>query len=370
MNCLSENRHSDVTCHAEVTDFHNNVAMSLLKPAKSGPAMLVYINLFLTITIAFLLIWLPAVSNVYAVNLDYSFENTQIGTYKEGERFADYNRLRLKSQVDDDRLPGLSATVIVDNRTHYSREDDFDNELVLHRGYLEYGTEKHLLIAGRQRIPFGVGRIWNPIDIFNPVDSTSIEPVERQGVDAIRYEYAISELSNFDLTVAKDRGSARLKGFLGGADMALVTVIDNDEGQIIIGWEIEGELGDTGIDLRSEGGSFYDRSTKEYHTEFIIGGEYGFANSLTFLLEYYYNDDTAVDHFGITISCQPFTLLTFNILAMINLDDHSTLLAPTLSYSLSDEMTLAGGLFLYNGENGDGFGDRENMVFIKWFVHF
>lgn len=307
----------------------------------------------------------------YAFNIDYSLENTNIAAYKQKQQFSDFNRLRLNVQIDEKCIPQLTATLIINNTTLYSQEESgFDNDLELYRGYLEYGTDKHLLIVGRQRIPFGVGRIWNPIDIFNPIDSTSIEPGVRAGVDALRYEYAISELASFDITVAKDRGAARLKGFLGFADLALVTVIDNDEERIIIGWEVEGELADTAIDIRSEGGSFYNQAEKEYHTELIIGAEYGFPNSLSLLLEYYYNDDTDIDHLGITMSYQLSHLLLINMLMMIDLDDHSTLLAPTLSYSLSDEMTLSGGFFFYDGESDDGFGDMEDMVFIKWFVHF
>jgi len=316
------------------------------------------------------LILLP-VYEADSFNYDYSFENTNIAAYQEEQRFSDFNRLRLNVQMDDERIPQLSANLIINNNTTYSREEnELDNALELYRGTIEYGTDKHLLIGGRQRIPFGVGRIWNPIDIFNPIDSTSVEPAEREGVDGLRYEYAISELAGFDINIAEKKGAARLKGFLAVADFALVTVIDNDEEQIIIGWEVEGELADTGIDMRSEGGSFYDQTKKEYHTEFIVGAEYGFSNSLTLLFEYYYNDNSDIDQLGMTMSYQLSHLLILNMLAMINIDDLSFLLSPTITYSLSDEMTLAAGFFLYHSDSGDSFGDAEDMVFIRWFVHF
>lgn len=318
----------------------------------------------------FILFWVLT-TTAYGVSLDSSIENTNIATYRQEQRLTDSNRLRLQGLAYDERIAELTATVIIDNLITYSQEkSEFDCELKLYRGYLEYGTDKHLFVAGRQRIPFGVGRLWNPIDIFNPIDSASIEPDEREGVDAFRYEYAVSDLSNVDITIAEKKGAGRIKGFLGSTDVALVALIDNDQDKIILGWEIEGELGESGIDLRSEGGSFYDQDKKEYHTEFIVGGEYGFANSLTLLMEYYYNDDGDGDHLGITLSYQPSPLLFINMLVMINLDDHSTLLAPTFTYSLSDEMTLATGIFLYNGDSGETFGDSENLAFIKWFIHF
>ncbi len=325
---------------------------------------------FATACLVFLSI-LPTIAASQPFTFDYSLENTNIAAYRQKQRFTDDNRLRLQLQVESEKIPQLTASLKVDNNTGFNQEDSgLDNDVRLYRGYIEYATDSHLLRVGRQRIPFGVGRIWNPIDIFNPIDVTAIEPGEREGTDSLRYEYAISDLAGFDLTLAEDRWAARLKGFLGFADMALVTVIDDDRDLIIVGWELEGELASTGIELRSEGGSFYSRSMEEAHTELIIGAEYGFANSLTLLLEYSFNDDPDVDQLGIILSYQLSPLLQASILALTNLEDHSRLLAPTISYSLSDEMTLTTGFFFHDGENGTSFGNMEDMVFLKWFIHF
>ncbi len=306
-----------------------------------------------------------------AFDYDLTLENTNIIIYREKSEFNDFNRLRLSGRVDIEKLEELSFRFTVDNRTDYSRQNSqLDNELVLHRMILEYGTDNYLISAGRQRVPFGVGRIWNPIDVFNPIDSTSIETGEREGVDSLRFEYAISELSTFDMTFAEDKGAARLKTFLNFVDLALVTVIDNDQDRIIVGWELEGELGDSNIDLRSEGGIFYDQTKKEYHNELIFGVEYGFSNSLTLLFEYLYNDDDNLDQLGVTLSYQISPLLAVYLLSIIDLNDYSSLISPTLTYSLSDEMTLTGGFFLYSGTEDDFFESGEDLVFLKWFVHF
>jgi len=306
-----------------------------------------------------------------AFDYDLTLENTNIIIYREESDFSDFNRLRLGGRIDSEKLEGLSFLFMVDNRTDYSYEENhLDNELVVHRMILEYGTDNYLLSAGRQRVPFGVGRIWNPIDIFNPIDSTSIETGEREGVDSLRFEYALSELSTFDITLAEDKGAARLKTFFNFVDVALVSVIDNEQDRIIVGWELEGELGDSNIDARSEGGVFYDQTTNEYHTELIFGVEYGFSNSLTLLFEYQYNDEDNFDQLGATLSYQISPLLSFYLLAILDLNDHSSLISPTLTYSLSDEMTLTGGFFVYSGDEGDFFGGGEDLAFVKLFVHF
>ena len=67
--------------------------------------------------------------------------------------------------------------------------------------------------------------------------------------------------------MAQDKAAMRIKGFLEYADVALVGLVDEDNDQDIIGWEPAGRLPETGIELRSEGGSFDDRSSGERHTE-------------------------------------------------------------------------------------------------------
>lgn len=52
----------------------------------------------------------------------------------------------------------------------------------------------------------------------------AIETGERTGTDAIRYEYALSELSNLDLTVADGKTAIRLKGYLEYADIGLIAL--------------------------------------------------------------------------------------------------------------------------------------------------
>ncbi len=302
---------------------------------------------------------------------DLAIENTNIGGYEEQRYSIDYNRLRGDLTLEHDQYPDLVGKLIVDNETLYTtRPSCLQNKTSIYRAYLQYRGMKHFWSVGKQRIPLGVGRIWNPIDVFNPIDSEAIEPNERVGTDSIRYEYAVSELSNIDATVSADKGALRVKGYLEYADVALVGLWDEDGDQDIIGWELEGQLLETGIELRSEGGSFHDRSTGKRHTEFIVGAEYGFANSLTLLGEYNYSDETMIDYFGFSVSYQPAMLWFCSLLVVTNLEDQSNYAGPSVEYSLSDEMTLTAGAFIYNGGSHDEFGQVPNRYYLRWFIHF
>ncbi|HIJ79654.1 MAG: hypothetical protein OEY01_13035 [Desulfobulbaceae bacterium] len=303
--------------------------------------------------------------------LDYGLENNNILSYDQAQQGKDYNRLRLESTVRPQDNPALVGRLIIDNESSYQYlQRSLVNETSIYRAYLEYRGEKHFWVAGRQRVPFGVGRVWNPVDVFNPIDSFSIETAERKGTEALRYEYAVSDLANFDLTVAKEKSAARIKGFMRHADLALLAVYDNENDRDLIGYEAAGELLDTGIELRSEGGRFHDRRRGGCFTEFILGAEYGFANSFSLLGEYRYNDESKVDYWATSLGYQATPLLALRLLNIVNLDDHSHFTTPSFVYSLSDEMSLACGALFYDGGKDDEFGGVSDRYFLNWYVHF
>ncbi len=302
--------------------------------------MKLYLSLFLTF------------SFIHAIEINYAIDNTNIITSTK-EEIKNYNRLRLDLTLEDKEYDNSSVKLITDT-------DNYG--ISIYRGYFKYVDDKHLLSIGTQRIPFGVGRIWNPIDIFNPIDSNSIETGERKGTESIRYEYAINSVSNLDITYSKEKSSLRIKSYLDISDVALIVLNDDELNQDIIGYEIEGQLLQSGIELRSEGGYFKDKKLDDTFYKYIIGAEYGFENSLTILGEYKYESQTKSDYFGSTISYNLNTLTYLNILAIKNLDDKSYIISPNLGYSLSDEMTLSIGMFDYNID--------RSYYFMKLFMQF
>lgn len=55
----------------------------------------------------------------------------------------------------------------------------------LYRAYVKIEEGKAEVTLGRQRIPWGVGRLWNPVDRFNAIPPLAIEADESPGVDAL-----------------------------------------------------------------------------------------------------------------------------------------------------------------------------------------
>ena len=308
---------------------------------------------------------------LFGITPDLALENTNIVSYDDTHHWADYNRFRVDLSLSHVKHAAFSAKLIVDNETYYSEQPaSLRNKSLIHRGYLQYRGATHFWTVGRQRVPFGVGRVWNPVDVFDPIDFQARETAERRGTEAIHYEYAVSALANLDLTAAKGRLAARLKGYLEVADVALVAVHDDDEDRDVIGWEMQGEIAATGIEVRSEGGSFYDRRAHERFTEFLVGAEYGWVNSLTLLGEYKYNDDSKIDYGALQLSYQFSMLWSGRLLGVLNLDDQSSFIPPSLHYSASDEITVQLGALIYHGTSRDEFGSQADQLFARLFIHF
>ncbi|MEA3288758.1 MAG: hypothetical protein U9Q04_01140 [Campylobacterota bacterium] len=283
---------------------------------------------------------------------------------------VDYNRLRLDGTFEDQRYDKFFGKLIIDNENIYNiSEDKNQNDTEIYRGYISYIDDKYLLNIGKQRIPFGVGRVWNPIDIFNPIDSTAIESDKREGTESIRFEYALGDLSNLDTTISKDKYALRIKGYMDYADTALVVLKDNKNKTDIYGYEISGEFLETGIELRSEGGYKVLQNGKD-HFETIVGVEYAFEKPLTILGEYRYRGYDNSNQVAIKGVYEITPLLNGSLLSIYDFEDKSSFTSFGFGYSLADDISVdIGGLF-YRGNNFSEFGKFNDSCFVKLLLYF
>jgi hypothetical protein len=249
--------------------------------------------------------------------------------------------------------------------------------------YYPYGR----INFGLQRIPLGVGKIWNPTDIINPANPLSVEPGERIGSYGSRLTYALGTLSEIQYfhTLDSDNYKQDVGGKIvfnvGSYDLA-VSTIDNPQVNML-GLNFDGEIFETGIGFRSEYGSFYEEQ-KEY-IRYIVGMDYAFANSLYIIMEYCHNGDgqnsltdydllalqqsvtswsqLAVNYLGLTASYQLTMLDTLNYSQINNLDDGSFFSSPSISHSLSNNSAVSFGASLFNGQNYSEFWYYDDLYY-------
>ena len=264
--------------------------------------------------------------------------------------------------------------------------------LRLYRLYGGYADGTQRVSFGLQKVSMGVGRLWNPTDLFNPKNPLALEPDEVYGAFSLAYTYTLDALSQVTAVVAERRDhsfkyAGRFKGYYSGVDVALNLVEADDVS--MVGYEIEGELGESGVGLRSEGGWFDEKLLGKTFFQGIVGADYTFANSFSLTGEWRYTSRTferelllglpggAPDNrvlskgYGGAAFGYEFDALTYGTLsAVISSDDGSWFLAPLVTYSLSDDATLGAGAMLYGGSAGTEFGDIHPTYYLNVKVTF
>ena len=260
----------------------------------------------------------------------------------------------------------------------------------IHRLYGGYDDGLQRLSAGIQKISMGVGRIWTPTDLYNPKNSYAMEPDEVYGVLAFSYAYALTDLSTASAVVSirKDRSlkyAARYKGYLAFADVGIDFIQSDDT--LMVGYEIEGNLFDTGAEWRSEGGYFKNDPLDAAFFQGIIGFDYGFENGVTWAVEGLYTSQTftyealiadyeneiinnmvlSPFYLGTTLSYDFNLLYSGSLLYIESFDGaNSRFVVPTLTYSLGDHHTFSASAMLSQGGSDSEFRAFGNTYYLKW----
>ncbi|MBM4384654.1 MAG: hypothetical protein FJ091_14975 [Deltaproteobacteria bacterium] len=108
------------------------------------------------------------------------------------------------------------------------RGDHFRWRHRLYRGYVRYeGARLHLTI-GRQRLAWGTGRLWNPIDRLSAVGPLAIESDEFGGIDAVEARWMIDGDNYLQAVAApgdhahESRYALRFHGVVRDVDVSLL----------------------------------------------------------------------------------------------------------------------------------------------------
>jgi hypothetical protein len=98
----------------------------------------------------------------------------------------------------------------------------------LYRGYLKLETDRFELGVGRQRVAWGVGRLWTPIDRFSALPPLALQPDVTPGIDGIDGRFNFDGFNYLQLVYApgsgrrEERWAVRLHGVLLDADLSLM----------------------------------------------------------------------------------------------------------------------------------------------------
>lgn len=243
-----------------------------------------------------------------------------------------------------------------------------------YRLHVRYFGENFDLSAGRQRIAWGSGRIWNPTDLFNPVSPLAIESGEKRGTDGIHMlvrageNLTIETAGAIGIDSADVRLGVRLGTTVGSYDLRLVAGRFRE--QAVLGFDFSGYLGDSGF--RGEFTHTWDDDREFLRAVFSF--EHMLPGGINLLVEYLYNGGAignpgAIDladfarydaittlnrHFlAAQSSLELHPLVSFGALVIADLADGSFFVAPALTWSVAQNVDLLFGVQIFAGDEGE-----------------
>lgn len=274
------------------------------------------------------------------------------------------------------------------------------------RFYLDYNANQFQVTLGRQRIAWGTSWVWNPTDLFNPLSILDFDYEEYPGTDAFRIQYYTGAVSKIEFALAptkeKDKltAAALLSHNAFDYDFNFIAGVKNN--RWIAGFSWAGDIADAGF--RGEI-TFQQKPKKliEYENlystynllplsyknqaqiSFVLSGDYTFPNSFYIHTEILYNTIGTKDYAGLYIQesaelglLSPSRFLFFqefsynisplsriSIFGILNPDDNSFAIVPSVSYSVITNLDLYIVALIFEGNNLTQYGNYGNSVYTR-----
>ena len=293
---------------------------------------------------------------------------------------------------DDHRLWNLSADIETNERRYIGHRLD--------RLSFTYTGEKSVVRVGRQAISWGNGFIFNPMDIVNPFDPTTVDTEYKTGDDMVYAQYLLDSGADTQFVAVPRRNRAgdvdesvssvagKYHTFIGSHEIDVLVAQHYNDTVVALGgvWSLGGAIARADIVTADSAGHqitsavanlsyswlWWQRNisgTLEYYRNGagIASGDYSAANlaQQPELLERLYRGEVynlARDYLGasVTIEMHPLWLLTPNL--FYNLNDYSAMTQIVSSHDLAESWQLFVALQIPVGGRGTEFGGIESGV--------
>lgn len=196
-------------------------------------------------------------------------------------------------------LPYLTGVDMTNRQALDLKWTLIDEEKFKAQHYIDMLYYKHLfdfgeITVGRQVISWGVGRIWQPMDLFNPINPANFSKFEKDGADAVSAKIYLGMFSdvevvyNFREKWEDANFGGRYRTNFQMFDLALMAGYFDK--RTILGASFEGDV--LGAGIRGEGiFSYNENDTDSNFVRFILGADYQFTPDLYALIEYKFNGE-------------------------------------------------------------------------------
>lgn len=270
--------------------------------------------------------------------------------------------------------PGKTNRQLINMTWQPVNEKHFSVTHTIDRLYFRQSFSAGSIEIGRQRISWGTGRIWNPTDLFNPVNPALYYKLEKDGADVVSAKFAFGNFTDLNIVVnpmekiGDSNYGFRFRTNYNTYDISVMGGMFDK--RIVAGMDFAGNLFDAGF--RGEGIISADKNDfKSNYVKFILGIDNQFTPELYGMLEYHYNGqgtksrmnydltklvkgeilNLSKNYLYSTISYLVTPLLTASLSDNHNFDDGSGFIGISANYSLSDNTYVnAGAQITYGGK--------------------
>lgn len=256
------------------------------------------------------------------------------------------------------------------------------------RLYFRQGFDWGNIIVGRQRISWGTGRIWNPTDLFNPINPADFSKIEKDGADAASLTYSFGNFTDLNIVYnpqdkfKKNNAAFRFRTNYETYDLALIG--GYFDRRYVAGFDFAGNLFVAGI--RGEGIISMDKNdlSKNY-AKLVFGIDNQFTSKLYALIEYQYNGEGRTNKFSYDLTSLAegkiinlnrnylflstnylFTpLITGTISDNTDINDGSGFVNVSCSWSLTENSNLTFGALITYGKEFTEYWYYQNSLYIQ-----
>ena len=271
------------------------------------------------------------------------------------------------------------------------RVTDSENRIWRHeidRANAQVHTRRADLTIGRQAIGWGRGVMFTAVDLFAPFSPLEVDREWRPGVDAIRADVKLAERSSLDLvgafgdTLDRSAFAVRARGYASVID---VEVVGGRRAEDLFGGVTSSAAGGD-VEIHGEAAAFHVPSRLDHDIVWkaVIGGSYRFpiGSGILAYAEYHYSGFGAVHPeaipvllttpsflerylrgdmqilsrhaIGVTGSYEASPEFTYSGQWLHNPGDGSGIVAPALTYTFNDAVSVLGTVYVPYGQPPSG----------------
>ncbi|MCW8961135.1 MAG: hypothetical protein OQK29_06195 [Ignavibacteriaceae bacterium] len=277
--------------------------------------------------------------------------------------------------------------------------------LEVDRLWLDYYQENLQVTLGRQRIAWGTCWVWNPTDLFNPLNVLDFDYEERPATDAIRVQYYTGPVTKLDVAYkpAKDPNNQILSGLwsLNKWDYDFNMIAGMRFKRWLAGFSWAGDILDAGfrgevlvsqapnqLDTNSVYQQIGEKSLSSWNKPIVsaaLSGDYTFQNTFYIHTEILYNNigktsntflfQPEANKLGLLSAArweiyQEFAyditpLLRGSLFGIFNPNDKSFVIVPSISYSVITNLDIFLISMFFEGNPLTEYGEYGTSFFAR-----